>query len=638
MRNLLTTVLFLTCISSHAQTLFTYGTNAVSKQEFWRAFTKNNSGDINEKAVREYLDLFIRFKLKVKAAKDLKLDTLATITNDVAGFRAQLVDQYMRQLSNTKELVNEAVLRAKDELEVAHVFVAYNNDTSSARSQIEKAYKELQLGADFGKTAFAYSNNDYVKYNNGYIGYISVFSLPYELENTVYALQPGTYSKPVAGAKGFHLFKLISKRTSQGKMKAAQILISLRKDAEPDERAAAKKLVDSIYALLNNGMKFEDAAKTYSTDKFTFATGGLLPEFTYTTYDAAFSKEAFALQRDNDISKPFLTSLGWHIVQRISKTPMSIDLNDPNVFEEWNSKVSNDSRIQIAVVTMKEQLKKTCGYKAVLYNEQQLWSLTDTMLKAKDYVSFFKANRTKPLFQLKGKTISVTDWLQYVKSQRSVAQVNGKNDYISLMKLFTDETVEQYYKDRMESMNEEFQYQVKEFTEGSMLFEVMERKIWSKAPADSTGLITFYNANKEKYKWMPSAGAIIYNCSDTAVANEVIRMMQQNPTKRWKEVMDLMGGKALADSGRFEYAQLPIKTIDDVKPGSFTPVITNPNDGSASFCYIIKTFVGNDRRSFEEAKGLVINDYQLLLEEQWINQLKKKYPVKINEQVVKSLK
>jgi len=638
MRNLLTAVFLLAITSATAQTIFTYGTNSVSKNEFWRAYTKNNTGEVNEKSIREYLDLYIRFKLKVQAAKDQKLDTLPNITSDVAGFRAQLIEQYMRQMSDNKELITEAVKRAKEELELAHIFIAYNNDSASAKTQIDKAYKELQNGADFGKTAHTFSNKDYVKYNNGYIGFITVFSLPYEMENVVYGLTPGNYSKPVAGVKGYHILKLISRRASAGKMKAAQILIALPKDADPDQRTAAKNLVDSVYYWINHGMKFEDAARMYSADKFSYSTGGVMPEFTFTSYDAAFTKEAFALQKDNDISKPFLTSMGWHIVQRISLSPLQTDINDPVVNDEWNAKVSNDSRITIAIAKMKEQLKQICGYKAVPYNEQQLWTLTDTMLKAKDYVTFFKANRAKPLFQLKAKSISIADWLQYAKSQRSILEINGKKDFKSLMKQFTDETVEQYYKDRMELMNEDFKFQVKEFTEGSLLFEIMERKIWSKAPADSVGLINYYNSNKSKYKWLPSAGAIIYNCSDTAVADEVLRMMKDNPTKRWKEVMDLMGGKALADSGRFENTQLPIKSYNDIKPGEFTPIITNTNDGSSSFCYIIKTFVGNDQRTYDEAKGLVINDYQLLLEEQWINQLKKKYPVKVNETVVKEMK
>jgi peptidyl-prolyl cis-trans isomerase SurA len=637
MRNLLTAILLFACVFANAQPIFNYGTKAITKNEFWRAFTKNNSGAVTEQSIREYLDLYIRFKLKVQAAKDMKLDTLPNITSDVAGFRAQLIEQYMRQMSASKELVEQAAARAKEELEVAHVFVAYNNDSAAAKAQIEKAYKEIQGGADFGKTAAAWSNNDYVKYNKGYIGYITAFSLPYEMENVVYGLTPGNYSKPIAGVKGWHIFKLMSKRNSLGKMKAAQILIGIRTDAEPQEKTDAKKLIDSIYYWINNGMKFEDAARMYSTDKFTFSTGGVMQEFSYATYDAVFTKEAFSLKKDNDISKPFLSSMGWHIVQRIALTPINTDLNDPAIFEEWNAKVGNDARITIAIAQAKEKLKQTCGYKAVPYNEQELWKLTDTTLKAKDYVSFFKANRLKPFFMLKGKTVSVADWLQYAKSQRSIAQVNGKNNYTALVKQFTDETVDQYYKDRLETMNEDFRYHVNEFTEGSLLFEVMERKIWSKAPADSAGLIKYYEANKAKYKWLPSAGAIVFNCSDTAVAREVLKAMQQNPKQRWKEVMDMMGGKALADSGRFEYAQLPVQNTNEIVPGAFTPVITNPNDGSASFCYIIKTFAGNDQRSYDEAKGLVINDYQLLLEEQWINQLKKKYPVKVNEVVVKGL-
>ena len=143
--------------------------------------------------------------------------------------------------------------------------------------------------------------------------------------------------------------------------------------------------------------------------------------------------------------------------------------------------------------------------------------------------------------------------------------------------------------------------------------------------------------NKPKYKWMPSVNAVLFNCADTTVAHEALRMMQQHP-ERWKEIMDNMGGRALADSGRYEYAQLPVKAGTDLVPGLFTPVETNENDGSASFCYILKKYPGEEQRSFDEARGLVINDYQLLLEEKWINQLKKKYPVKVNEGVIKSLK
>jgi len=68
----------------HAQTVFTYGNNAVSKEEFLRAYNKNNSPVTDkEKSLREYLDLYSNFKLKVKAAEELHLDTLPQIQYDI---------------------------------------------------------------------------------------------------------------------------------------------------------------------------------------------------------------------------------------------------------------------------------------------------------------------------------------------------------------------------------------------------------------------------------------------------------------------------------------------------------------------------------------------------------------------------
>ena len=79
-----------------SQTLFTYGNNAVDKDEFLRAYNKNKTTtDDKEKSLREYLDLYSKFKLKVKAAKDAKLDTLPQLSGDLQNFRSQIEETYM---------------------------------------------------------------------------------------------------------------------------------------------------------------------------------------------------------------------------------------------------------------------------------------------------------------------------------------------------------------------------------------------------------------------------------------------------------------------------------------------------------------------------------------------------------------
>ena len=205
MRNILLILFMVASFSSQSQTLFTYGTTKVDQKEFWRAYSKNNNGATDEKSIREYLDLFIRFKLKVQAAKDAKLDTLPTIKNDIAGFRAQILEQFLRNQSAGKDIITEAVERSKTEIEAAHIFVAYDKDSAKAKTQIDNAYQQLQTGADFKKLAREVSTNAYVISTDGYIGHVSVFSLPYNLENTLYALPAGSYSKPVAGENGYHI-------------------------------------------------------------------------------------------------------------------------------------------------------------------------------------------------------------------------------------------------------------------------------------------------------------------------------------------------------------------------------------------------------------------------------------------------
>jgi len=634
---LFTTIFILAMNCMHAQVLFTYGTKKIDANEFLRAYNKNNIGNKDENSVREYLDLYIRFKLKVQAAKDQRMDTLANLKNDIAGFRGQLAEQYMARQDYSKQMIREAYDRSLYELEVAHVFIAYDNDSVNAKKNIEKAWQELKKGGDFSTVSRNYSTDDYVKATDGYIDYISVFSLPYELENVVYALKPGEYSSPVAGGKGWHIFKLMNKRTASGLMQAAQILFAIPDDASQEEKSKIRSKADSVYALLMKGYAFEEAVKQWSNDKFTYQTGGVLPEFLYTNYDPIFAKAAFALKKDGEITAPFQTAYGWHIVKRITIAKNEKDLNDPETLQQWTDKVNANPRIKVVEQKHREEMRKASGYKSLPYDASKLWVLSDSLLETEQYTKMYKDNRQKALFQMKDKTVSVEDWFKFVKNKQSLSAGGSLDGWEELMKEFTETTIEQYYKDRLEKMNPEFSYQMQEFTEGSLLFEVMERSIWSKAPTDSTGLLAYYEQNRYKYNWTPSTDAIIFNCADTATANKALSLMKTN-SSLWKDYMEQLGGYALADSGRFELSQLPVSSgLKDLKAGSFTNIETNTDDGSASFSYIVKMYPNIEPRNFEAAKGLVINDYQLVLEEKWISELKKKYPIKVNEAELQKL-
>ncbi len=194
----------------------------------------------------------------------------------------------------------------------------------------------------------------------------------------------------------------------------------------------------------------------------------------------------------------------------------------------------------------------------------------------------------------------------------------------------------QYYRNHLEKYNDEFRYQINEFREGNLFFEIMQREIWNRSQVDSAALMDIYQKNKSKYTWRPSADAIIFFCAEESLCKTLREDVKKDP-ENWKTLTATLGEKVLGDSSRYEFHQIPSAEKVTFKAGMTTTAYVNKEDNTASFAYIVKVYPQPGQRSFEEARGLLVNDYQVLLDEQWIEELKKKYPVKVNEEVLKSI-
>ena len=198
------------------------------------------------------------------------------------------------------------------------------NDTVKAYEKAMTAYDELKKGKKFGEVATRFSDDPSVKMNKGEIGYITVFSLPYELENLAWSLAPGQWSKPYRSKGGYHIFKNEGERKALGRIKVAQILLSIPPGASAAVREQVRRKADSIYRVLVAGGDFAALARAYSGDNLTYQNGGELPEFGIGRYDSAFEAAAFRLDRDGAISRPVATEFGYHIIKRLSTEALSL--------------------------------------------------------------------------------------------------------------------------------------------------------------------------------------------------------------------------------------------------------------------------------------------------------------------------
>ena len=636
--------IFILLLSSglRAQSLFTIDGTGVGKEEFLKAFTKNNNGVTpTEKAYRDYLEpLYLRYKLKVKAAYAAQLDTLPAQRTELQNFRTQVADTYLKDQASLDKLVKEVYTRGQKDIRLAHIFIALPKnasvtDTLRAYEKAMAAWSALKKGKKFGETALAFSEDPSVKSNKGDAGYITVFTLPYELENLVYSLAPGQYSKPYRSKGGYHIFKNEGERKSIGRIKVAQILLSY----PPGAMAAAKDLVraraDSIYRLLQNGADFVALARAFSGDNLTYQNGGELPEFGIGRYDSAFEATAFGLEKDGAISRPLASDFGYHILKRIARKPFPRQFDD-QAAASLKQQVQNDPRVEISRQALFSKIYEETDFRRPDVADADLWAFTDSALRNPGYSSYRALNFSTVVFSFAQRAYTLKEWLDYARTSRS-QRAGGVVPDKDLFQRYTERSALDYYRNHLELYNKDFAFQLTEFKEGNLLFEIMQRKIWDKASTDSAGLAKYYEAHKGKYWWNASAEALLFTCNNEKTAETLKARLSANPINEWRMLTDSGGAAIQADSGRYELAQIPGSAKPEPAAQSFTAFVSNKADNTVSFAYVLTVYHDRSPRSYHDARGFVINDYQTFLEDQWVAALRKEYPVKIDEGVLKTL-
>lgn len=633
MKKLLAAALVLGSFSLSAQTLFYYGKDSVSVNDFLKAYQKNNTGPRSEKAFKEYLDLYTASRLKIAEAKALGIDTLPQLAADLENLRAQILPTYLNDKESINRMVEEAFSRSQKDLHLAHIFISTKQgsdaDIKAAKQKAVDVLADLKKGTAFSAVAKEFSDDPAAVNNGGDLGWITVFSLPYELENLAYGTPVGKISAVYQSKAGLHIFKNLGERKAIGRVKAAEILLAFPPDASAETNAGVKKLADSLYERIGKGDDFGKLAAAFSNDVVSAANNGQVPEFGVGDYDPSFETIVFGL-KDGAISKPFLTTHGYHIVKRISLTPPS-SVNDKAALEALRAKVEGSDRMATAKEAFVKKMMSRIRITEPGYALPAIWTYSDSALNAQKPAQPLVVHNTSTLFKVGTKNISAADWISYAQSFRYKSDGSGVKPYPALWKEFTNAMAMDYYQSHLEEFNPEFRQQINEFMDGNLFFEIMQQKVWGPAQTDSAALLSYYGKNKDRYNWKPSADAVIFYASDAASAKEFRTALEKSPST-WRSAVDEMGDKIAADSSRFEWSQIPNGNAT-LKAGAITAPLANKNDNTVSFAYILKTYSTTEPRSFADARGLVINDYQAELEKQWVAGLHKKYPVRLNGKV-----
>ncbi|MBI1225248.1 MAG: peptidyl-prolyl cis-trans isomerase [Bacteroidetes bacterium] len=630
--------------------LFSVDDTPVHLSEFKYIYSKTNGdkADYSKASLQEYLDLYTNFKLKVKKAKDMKLDTISSLKQELEGYRRQLADSYLIDREVTEKLVDEAYERTKQDVDISHIMVSFPPnaspaDTLAAWNKIMEAKAKLERGEDFGATAMVYSTDKSVNKNLGHIGYVTAL-FPngfYNLETAAYTAPIGKLQGPIRTNGGYHLLIVHGRRPARGEVEISHIMVRL--DKFPDG-IKARRAIDSLYSALQGGANFEELAKTGSMDQATAAKGGYIGFFGINRYEKPFEDAAFALQNDGDFSPPIMTSIGWHILKRIS---LKRDEPFTVVKSRLQNQIKQDTRYELARQKMIERIKKESNFTE---DHTTLANFIAT-LEADTTKSFLtykwkapEVPSTKPLFSFgNSEKITLGDFAEYcAKASRKRQQMSGAGIAQTVENLYEDyvgETALKHEEKLLDTKYPEFKSLMREYEEGVMLFEVTKMEVWDKASADSVGLEAFYEKNKANYKWEERAVLSQYALVEKAKdkINQIREFAKHNDPETVLAKFNTDEDKILSRTEK-QYEKGRNEVVDKMewKVGALSPVDISKRDKSYNF-FKLEEILQPGQKTLLEARGYVVADYQDYLEKRWLESLRKEYKVKTNEKVFNSM-
>jgi peptidyl-prolyl cis-trans isomerase SurA len=630
----------------------------ITAGEFLSIYNKNSTEGEDTTSLQDYLQLYINFRLKVLEAENLKMDTAAAFKRELKGYRKQLARHYFVDEKVMDSLVKEAYNRMQYDVRASHILIrvgpdASPADTLKAWNKINKIRSEIMNGLNFGEAAVKYSEDPSARSrkaipgkqrghrgNRGDLGYFSVFNMVYPFETAAYNTPVGNVSKPVRTRYGYHLIKVTDKRPAMGVADVEHIFVALKPGFTPADSAAKAKKIQNIYRKIKEGMPFEEAAKKYSEDRGSANNGGKLPKFSSGRIVPQFVLQVDKLQ-PGQISKPFQTIYGFHIIKLLSRKRPGTFKQEQSMLKE---RVARDPRAKKSKEAVLAKIKKDNDLRIYTNAKQALFNAMDSSaLKGQfktDSLQGVWNNAIMEIGKKAPKVYTQQDFARFVEKHLQGKTYQDKSVMLNhLFKRFVDENSLRYENEHLENFYPDFKALMTEYHDGILLFNLTDKLVWSEAMKDTLGLRAFYKSHRQQYKHGREMKAIIFSCPKQSL-NQMEALMKQYEDKaqllqaiRHDKVKRIKGLKA--DSGTFQKGESNLLDQVSWKTGLSKPVPSEV-ENKVSLVFI-KKIIPPGLMTFSHARGLVTSDYQDYLDKQWVQQLRRKYPVHVNEKVLHKL-
>jgi len=639
------------CSSGAKSVVAKIGDYDLSLDEFERQFIRNNGGieaaktsDIDGR--QEFLDLLVKYRLKVLEARDKGFDKDPEILSELGEYRNSLAEPYLLERAVIDPKIRILYDRRLDEIRAAHILVRPvadslgTQDTAAARIEAGRILGLALGGFSFDSIAAEYSQDPQTAKKGGDLLWFSAGMTVPDFDNAVYSLKPGeVYPDVVKTVFGYHIVKLLERKRSRGEIRVSHILTRPSQEDPADSTVAFEK-IRNILDSLKSGSDFGELAKRNSEDPQSGQNGGELGWVGRRRFVPEFEMVAFEL-KVGQLSEVVRTTFGYHIIK-------VLDERAAKPFEESRQELKDLYR-RYGFEQDKSEFMQSIEKKYVIaINDGSIESLasaldtTNTTSSADWSKDIPDGVRSISVLTVQDKPVTAGEFVKELEtskdfqskplnrsSLKQLAIEVGKN---KAMRLETADLEQQY---------PEFADLMQEYREGVLLFRAEQEAVWNQVKVEESALKTYWEQHKTDYSW-PDRVAF----SEIFVTNDSLAKVLRDSINIGIDFGEL-AARHTQRSGykekKGDWGMQPAETNELSKKA----ILLNKGwiEGPEKFQYGYSIIKVTDKdaareKTFEEAKSEVSSKFQehesKRLESKWIESLKKKFGVEIDREILKN--
>lgn len=507
------------------------------EQQYIKSLGTREAGAATSQDDREmFLDLVVKYRLKLAGAYSEGLDRHPEVLNEIAAYKGSLAASYLTEREVITPGIKQLYARQNEEIRASHILLSLTPSATPADSgaAYRKAYDIIaaaRSGIDFAQLALEHSQDPSVKVNKGDLYYFTAGQLVTPFEDAAFNMKVGEISSaPVRTQYGLHIIKIIDRKPAPGEIHASHIMIRfLNQTPSPQDTAQAYAKIRALKDSLAAGVDFASLAMRHSEDPGSAGRGGDLGYFSRRRWVQPFDEVAMSL-KPGQVSDIVRTPYGYHLIKcfdvRPRKTfeaakqelqPIYQQLRYQEDYAKFLNRLRNEVHFAMFDSTLKRFLASVDSNGTT--HDSAWWSGVPAGLYA------------APLFTVQAQLIGLDSVIHMIDIRPDLASTPLRSQTLTAaVDKIGEQLVFSAKADLLAKSVPEFASLLAEYREGILLYQVEQEHVWNRIVMGDSVLKPYFASNRDKFVWPDRISITEIRGASDSLAGAIYGMIRSGKT------------------------------------------------------------------------------------------------------------